>query len=384
MFAVFAIAIIKGLASGYSLQSIFSDFNGYIYFALIGLFSISNLELKKILQILFAGSLVTGLKTIIILFIFSHGWTVIGSPLIYHWIRDTGVGEITLISHPLFRVFFQSHFYNLLALIFGGLILLTDRVKIKSIWLRWGLWILTWLNFFVIIISQSRSFWVAGLLTLVVFVPLSAFYFKVPWQRVAIFLLLIPVFVIISNFAGQIIIGDFQTNFITGRVGSIAGSAGISSRLAQLQPAIALIEQAPLLGHGFGTTVRYRSDDPRIKNQSNPEGWTDAPQLEWGYLDLAVKAGLVGLALYLLFLGYLIWRLLSLTKAGSLLSSDLLLGLITLMIIHIFTPYLNHPLGIGFVLVVFALCQLLRKRKPPALADGKLKILNLFCNHRKT
>jgi len=363
-FVIFAIAIIEGLANGYTPNNIFSDFNGYLYFALIGLFAISNLELKKILQLLFAGSLVLGLKTIIILFVFSHGWATVGQSFIYHWIRDTGVGEITLINYPLFRVFFQSHFYNLLALIFGDFILLLDKNKNHAPYSRLGLWLLIWLNFFVIVISQSRSFWVAGLTALAIFLPLAMIYFKVGRQKVIFLLILIPIFAVSANFAGQLVLGNWQVNFFTGRISGIAGSIGVSSRLAQLQPALDLIDQSPLLGHGFGATVRYRSDDPRIKNQSNPEGWTDAPALEWGYLDLAVKAGLIGLAVYLFFLSVLAWQLLIQAQSGNLLSAGLLLGLLTLMIIHIFTPYLNHPLGIGYVLAVFGLSR--SNIKPPA------------------
>ncbi|MFA5020760.1 MAG: O-antigen ligase family protein [Patescibacteria group bacterium] len=367
-FIAAAIAAGRGFFNGYPASAIFSDFNNYLYFALIGLFAASQPRLERLTPILLIGSLILGLKTIATLFLFSHGLAGVGSSLIYHWIRNTGVGEITLISAPLYRIFFQSQLYNLLALIFGAFILLIrasgqgqiDRLTgiINQSW-RWRLilWLSIWLNFLTVVISQSRSFWVAGLAALVILLPIAAIYFKVNWQRLIICLLLIPGFAITANLAGQAIIGDFQTDFFTGRVGGASGSVGISSRMAELEPAWTLIKQKPLFGQGFGATIRFRSDDPRIKNQANPEGWIDAPALEWGYLDLAVKAGLIGLILYLIFLGSLVWELLLRAKEKNLLAASLLIGLLTLMIIHIFTPYLNHPLGLGYILMIFALIK---------------------------
>lgn len=363
-FAIFILAIGRGFMNGYPPSAILADFNGYLYFILIGLFATAVIKPMKLAQILSVGTVVLALKTIIVLFLFSHGYATVGNSYAYHLIRDTRIGEITLISAPLYRIFFQSHIFNLLALIFGAFIILirqTEQGRMnyainainESKTAKLLLWLFVWLNFFVIVISQSRSFWVAGLLALLILLPVAAIYLKVNWQRIAIFILLIPAFALTANLAGQIIINNYSTNFLIGRVSGQSGSAAVSSRMAELLPAWEKIKQAPLLGSGFGTTVRFRSDDPRIKNSFNPEGWIYAPALEWGYLDLAVKAGLLGLLAYLAFLFNLAWQLLKRARKYDLLSAGLLIGLITLMIVHIFTPYLNHPLGIGFLLILF-------------------------------
>ncbi|MFA6526679.1 MAG: O-antigen ligase family protein [Candidatus Buchananbacteria bacterium] len=365
-FIIFCYAVINGYLNGHPIGAIFTDLNGYLYFGLIGLFLTVKLKPMRLMQILLIGSFMLGLKTLIILFLFSHGYAVVGPSLIYHWIRDTGIGEIALISAPLYRVFFQSHFYNLLALIFSAFILLIrsseaadENIIINSIsqsrWAKSLLWLAVWLNFFILVISQSRSFWVAGLFALLILIPIAAIYFKVAWQRIFIYILLIPAFALISNFAGQAVIGNFSTDFLTGRISGESGTAAVSSRMAELAPALELIKQTPLLGNGFGQMIRFRSDDPRIKNQSNPEGWTDAAAIEWGYLDLAVKTGLLGLAAYLAFLLVLAWGLFKSALQKDILSAGLLIGLLILMIVHIFTPYLNHPLGIGYILVIMAL-----------------------------
>ncbi len=358
---IFALAVIKGYLSGFTPSAIFSDMNGYLYFALIGLFLSIKLEPKTIFRILACGSVVLGLKTVAILFIFSHGFAFVGANEIYRWIRDTGTGEITLISAPLYRVFFQSHFYNLVALIISAFILLVWPTKMKeyfrSRFAASMLWLFCWFNFFIIVISQSRSFWVAGLAVLILFIPAAAFYYKIDWRRIAIYLVLIPVFALLSNFAGQIVIGNFNSDFLSGRVGGVSGTAAVSSRMAELAPAFELIRKATLLGNGFGTTVHFRSDDPRIKNAANPEGWTDAAMIEWGYLDLAIKTGILGLLAYLAFLSVIAWQLFTAALKKDYIASVMLGTFSALLVVNMFTPYLNHPLGIGFVLVCAALAK---------------------------
>jgi len=365
-FAVAAIAVANGFLSGRPAGQIFSDFNGYLYFAAIGLFLAVGLKPAKSLQIILAGSFVLGVKTLAVLYIFSHGYAVVGPSLAYHWIRDTGIGEISLINAPLYRIFFQSHFYNLLALISAAFILLVgpkeDGNSILNIISRSRiakalLWFIAWFNFFILVVSQSRSFWVAGLATLVFVLPAAAMHYRISFKRIAAYLLMIPAFAIISNFAGQAVVGNYSIDFFSGRVNHADKQAGVSSRMAELAPAFQLIGQAPLLGHGFGATVRFRSDDPRIKNESNPEGWTDAVNIEWGYLDLAVKAGLLGLAAYLSFLLCLAWSLFASALKENKLAASLFIGLAALMIVHMFTPYLNHPLGIGYILLIFGLMK---------------------------
>jgi O-antigen ligase len=104
------------------------------------------------------------------------------------------------------------------------------------------------------------------------------------------------------------------------------------------------------LGHGFHQTVTYQSSDPRIKNAANPQGWLTTDTFELAYLDMLLKFGIIGLAS---FLAALLFLLFSLGKNyfSNPCSIQVLPWLIlALLITHSFTPYLNHPLGIGLVL----------------------------------
>jgi O-antigen ligase len=132
--------------------------------------------------------------------------------------------------------------------------------------------------------------------------------------------------------------------------------SAISSRGSQLMPLFKGIAAHPVVGSGWGTVETYVSSDPRVMLQT-VNGWYTTFTFEWGYLDIILKIGLFGLFAYLAFLFSTLKRLLKIAaeqkSAGeSALLTGSFLGLIALMGVHMFTPYLNHPLGIGYILIV--------------------------------
>jgi len=66
---------------------------------------------------------------------------------------------------------------------------------------------------------------------------------------------------------------------------------------------------------------------------------------------MILKFGLCGLAAYLFLLFKIISFSLKKIKNQDYLSVGLGFSLVFLALVHIFTPYLNHPLGIGFLLL---------------------------------
>ncbi|MEK9158429.1 MAG: hypothetical protein AAB673_00295, partial [Patescibacteria group bacterium] len=93
--------------------------------------------------------------------------------------------------------------------------------------------------------------------------------------------------------------------------------------------------------------------DPRILKTS-PTGDYTTYAFEWGWLDLWLKLGVIGLLVYL----GLIWEIFKVgfstisykLQATSYMSFGLLMTLVALVVIHNFTPYLNHPLGLGWLI----------------------------------
>ena len=105
------------------------------------------------------------------------------------------------------------------------------------------------------------------------------------------------------------------------------------------------IKEEPLLGHGFGKEITYFTSDPRSKGEYTTFSF------EWGWLDQIVKVG-IGLVwiliIWIIRIYYLAFQQL---KDKPVIVLSLMSGLTALVIIHIFSPYLNHPLGLGFLML---------------------------------
>ena len=125
-----------------------------------------------------------------------------------------------------------------------------------------------------------------------------------------------------------------------------AGEAG-QSRWNLLPPLWHAVAKHPILGSGFGTTVTYISNDPRVREVS-PTGEYTTYAFEWGWLDVWVKLGAVGLILYLGLLAYIGRALAQCARTSTPCLAGLAV-LIALAAVSVFTPYLNHPLGLGIL-----------------------------------
>ncbi len=271
-------------------------------------------------------------KTLALFYFFSHDFGAAWEP-VYLWVRRTGVGEVTRIIRDAsaFRVFFQSHVYQVLATV-GLTARLVSRKSHVSNDLLKGLAIL----FAVVLISFSRSFWI-GLI--------AGFFF------VAIFLLrrktwpVIPKLAL-SGIGGVLIVFVLFMFPFPPSAGSLGdailaradtGESAAQSRWDLLPVLNRAILGSPLIGYGFGKTVTYRSSDPRVVAATGGEYTTYA--FEWGWHGMALKIGLLGVAAYVWAIAGLLRRLGSERRAWQ-------IAILTLCAIHIFTPYLNHPLGI--------------------------------------
>lgn len=277
-------------------------------------------------------------KTLALFYFFSHDFGAVWGP-VYLWVRRTGVGEVTRIikDASAFRVFFQSHVYQVLVAVGLGAQLANRKSHIVHRNVLKALAIL----FAVIIISFSRSFWIGAFIGFVLVFGLMLQ--QKMWRR-------IPTFVMSGVVALLIVFALFAFPFppSAGNLGDAilaradTGEDAAQSRWELLPVLHREILASPFIGHGFGKTATYQSSDPRIVSATGGEYTTYA--FEWGWHDMAMKIGLLGILAYLWVIGSLLKRLGSERRAWQ-------IAILTLCIIHIFTPYLNHPLGI-LVLVV--------------------------------
>ena len=358
-YLVLGLFVFLGLLNGLINQQFnntFFDFNGWLYFAYLPVFFsvlLNKTIIKNFLSILFAGVTYICLKTLVLLLIFAHGF---GLPLeiIYKWVRNSGVGEITYVSGNFYRIFMQAQIYVLIGLLLSlTIILFSKKIQLNKISIKY-LYSISILSSVSILASLSRSFWVGLFVSVILLFIFYIFYqrpkFFVLIKLVSVFLVILVLEVAFLN----VITLNFDSSLIKDRLNDPTQDAAGSSRVAQLKPLWQAINKEPVLGSGFGMTVSYISDDPRVKNAS-PDGLYTTYAFEWGYLDIWLKIGILGLLSYLLVLGKVIKDCLLIIEQKQP-ESWLILGLglsfSALIVTSIFSPYLNHPLGIGYLIIL--------------------------------
>jgi hypothetical protein len=276
----------------------------------------------------------------------------------YRWVRETGVGEITMMPSGFVRIFFQSHIFILVAFCVSIIATAKFWEEIKSNKKLLAFFVLTQTAIIsIIIISFSRSFWVG----LIVASPLFIF---IAWKKYGLKKLFSTIILIIVStvLSAGLIAGvtkfpfpkpgiDFNlADALNDRAKNISNEAAASSRYALLPELWREIKNNLIIGGGFGRTISYRSNDPRVL-ESNVNGIYTTYAFEWGWLDVWLKIGLFGVLFYLFFFGKLIKDAL---KEKNWFLDCLAVSLLILAAVNFFTPYINHPLGIGLFLFVAA------------------------------
>ena len=369
LFFFVIVGLINAILRDNSFNNIFFDINAWLYFILVLPFydifigSTNNHRekfLSDIKSILFAGVIWICLKTLVLLYIFSHEIITL-SDYTYHWMRYFRLGEITKMPSGFYRIFFQSQIFVLLS--FFIFIWKLSKQKTFS-WLKGKnniiLFMVSAFCLSIILVSFSRSFWaglILGLITYAVFIYATnknKFYsfFKNILNIGLVFLVSLVIITIVIKIPWPKQNHEIAAStLIAGRARQIYSEAGASSRWNLLPVLSDSIMDNFILGRGFGATITYTSDDPRVR-ETQIDGQYTTYAFEWGWLDIWLKLGLFGLLAY-------IWLLYSIIKKTWLIKnrpefSDIIpwgIGVIIISTVSIFSPYLNHPLGIGFIIL---------------------------------
>ncbi len=351
LLAIFVvIGFINALLRGHSFGLIFSDINSWFYYLLIFpavvVYGEDNKSIFNNLKTIFiAGAIWLSLKTSILLYIFTHNLSI--APNIYLWLRKTLVGEMTPTLSGWPRIFIQGQIYSGIAL-FLTFWLNLKKLKNSTVVMLGALFSSA------LLISFSRSFWVALIVSIIFSliivwrffsfrkVVTAAIWFALSFALGFALIYLVAIFPYPTP-------GKFNADFIS-RVSNSSESA-LTSRWSLLPVLINEIKKEPFLGQGYGATITYISSDPRVL-EKNPSGEYTTYAFEWGYLDLWLKIGLLGLLAYLILLIYLIKNALANgQKNNDYLQFGLAVGFVFLAVTHLFTPYLNHPLGMGILII---------------------------------
>jgi len=358
--AFVVISLGNAFLGGNELQLIFNDFNAWPYLFLVipltVVYGSADQEKFERLKTWFlAGALWLSLKTLFVLFIFTHDASV--ADAIYYWLRRTLGGEVTVAIAGWPRVFIQGQIFSGIAfLLVFWLRPVADRFKDLFNRDNIGAWLLGSLFFSTVLVSLSRSFWVGfavsiglGVLALWRLHGFRAAARGTAWLALGGFMSFVIIYLLMIIPYNQGLTVNIGESLLD-RVKS-ENEPAAASRWALLPVLWEEIGREPFFGQGYGATVTYLTHDPRVL-ATNPSGEYKTYAFEWGYLDIWLKLGLLGLIAYLGLLGKLIWDAWRRgVMSGDKLYIGLAAGLVFLAATNFFTPYLNHPLGIGFLVI---------------------------------
>lgn len=342
----------------------FDDANGYMAIAyLLPMLSIQwkSITKKQLLQTVFASVIWLSVFTLGLSFSFNH---LDGDTLnhVYTFVRDARLAEVTLQTYPdsqhvvayWYRIFMQSHFYVVwFALILISALMLfwrEQRVPLKTdlVLVLLGSTLVT---------SLSRSFTLGLIVAAGLIVILAFFQGKKPVKNIAIRTVLSVVLVVGSVLlaAGVAVVPpkpDITQAAFYETSGDIDRDLAISSRWQLLPEMMEEIYVSPIVGQGFGKEVTFISDDPRVR-AINPSGEWTAYRFEWGWQDVWLKMGIPGLIAFCMYAIVMIevGRYTLRKHKRAWLTVGLLSTLVMLYVAHIFTPFLNHPIGLVAMLL---------------------------------
>lgn len=349
----------------------FFDFNSWFYFIAIlpifyTIYQLNKEEKeifwKNLILIFFSISLYTLFKSLLFLFLFSHDLRPIISDL-YSWTRVYALGEITNMGNGFYRVFFQNQIFLFLGFCFSFVLFLFEKGKGKKVFL----FLISSLFLSVIVLSFSRSFWV-GLVLVFLSLLLIVWYkfdFKTSLKTIfygflSLVFSVLLIFITVK-FPWPKPGGTFNIESLSDRANVTSNESAISSRWALLDSMKNDIQSNFLLGRGFGARIEYISSDPRVL-QNSPDGKYSTYAFEWGWLDILLKMGIVGFSVYL-WLIFLFSKktLLSYFDKNNYFYLSIFLSILGLSAVNFFTPYLNHPLGISFLILLILFFDYLNK-----------------------
>lgn len=375
------IAVAIGLIIGFIQNGVgdaFADGNAYFYLAYI--FPILSVQWtapkrRMILQVLVASAIYIAALTFSLLYLFSHFLDQEFMGNVYRFIRDTRTGEMTQMDSGVFRIFLQAQLTAVIAFLIFTPFLWIKQIPKNS---RLCTLITIAIVFSTVLIGLSRSFWVGLLVTALAFIVMLVKYLWPGWAQVSLAigshlitkilaLLILAVAILFPIPKPTLSLADL-TNVLSSRSSTVSDSA-IDSRWKLLDPMQDAIKDAPLLGNGFGRKVEFVTDDPRIR-ADNPDGFYQTYSMEWGWLELWLKMGILGpLAFLFIFVMMLrgLWPYLFSKNAWV--GLGFISALVMIFVTHIFSPYLNHPLGLGFLLFLVPFIQ---SKKPTQTVGQKI------------
>lgn len=366
LFAAIALGVVIGILQNNRMDMI-DDANGFLYalyiFPMLSVKWTAELK-RKLLQVFAASVKFLVLSTLFFLYFFSHLGEFAQRDL-YVYIRDIRLAEVTRIVGDINRIFMPGQIFAVIFL----LILITACFYLwKSKREQNAIAIGIMGTLAVVVASMSRSFWI-GLI--VGFAAVIAVIMKIRRPSLknmvtktgAWFLMLIgSVGILWIVLAIPIPHATDVFNFTSILERRVDEDVAVTSRWKLLPAMSEEIYASPIIGSGFGKIVAFETDDPRVR-EIYPDGKWRTYRFEWGWHDLWLKMGIFGpIALIWIGIATGAGLIRGFKKDNAWLTIGLFSGLVLLYATHIFSPYLNHPLGLGYLIFLIPFLHSASKR----------------------
>lgn len=340
-----------------SIMEVFQDGNAYLYLAyLIPIINVQwdSLKQRVVLQMLAAATVFTTAISLFILYAFTH-LSQSFLRVLYVYLRDIRFAEMTHIGMGMYRIFEQTQVF---AAVFG-FILLERAFRKQNKKNRWILIGLLSCVFVAILIGMSRSFLFGFMAAMLVLLTWLIIGLKTSFRNwlLGIGSIFMSIMIAIVIIYGTVIFPFPHTRaageYLSGVFGerAIGTDVAVSSRWNLLHPMLDLVKTNPILGNGFGQAVTFITDDPRIR-AIHPDGSWTTTSMEWGWLELWLKMGILAPLGFLVVFIYVAYASSSLLRSDKAWVGIWVLEFMTfLYFTHLFSPYLNHPIGLGLILL---------------------------------
>lgn len=377
-----AMAIV-GWRQGNALAFIKADVTSFLTLALLPGFlaTVRTKErVERLVDCLIASACTLALVTAIMHYVLAF-LTDEQTATLSQWLNDTSMGGLFTLTTGVQRVYFKSQMFLQVAMLLGAY-----RITRSSGRLRALLYLCEGLLLFACILSYTRGFWmglaISACLLLVFDAREIGTYLKALGAGAAVFcaLMLVSWAAYGAPKAAVEIVHRFDPNLIvlsadlgqedkaSSSLQQSPASSGhdvisrenriaVELREKSLREAYAEVARRPLLGAGLGKNLDDIREDGKI---------------EYTYLDVLMKTGAVGLALFLLTFFWPVLEYLAAWARGlkkridapeRLLLATMTAGYLGVAITSAVNPFLTNPMGIMLLMLLSAAMQCYLKKE---------------------
>ncbi|MBT3817492.1 MAG: O-antigen ligase family protein [Candidatus Magasanikbacteria bacterium] len=357
-----------GITNGHPIANVIQDLIPYAFFFFI--LPLNHLHTHDkihsyIIRLLIVWLIGTALFALYNEIVFASNLHVIHDHY-YTWLRDFLMAKITDMGTGFFRIVEPSH------LLVAPAILLLSSLVMRKEKHHIGWYALLFFAYIILVLNFSRAYMLSIGFSFFILLYRHKFsqWIKVGTIHIAFFLCLLFSINLATSLGASTGLDLLGLRF----GGIVAPSTEVSAytRHMLLTPIFDIIKHQPILGTGVGETLVFLTPDTYEKFITR--------HFDWGYFEILAETGIIGLLLFIVLIGLIIFELISHIRKYHDYEDfhvGILAGLCALMIIQIFGPALNHIFGILFL----SLCIVMASKQHNILEEIIHYIYRIF--HRK-